>query len=282
MKEKIFIVAELGINHNGDINIAKEIIKKSTDAGVDAVKFQKRSIERVYTKEELDKSRESPFGSTNREQKEGLEFNQEEYDEIDRYCKEIGIEWYASCWDLESVEFIKKYNCKYNKIPSARLNHFELLKEIAKQQKYTFISTGMSLLPEIKLAVDIFKYYKCPFELLHCNSSYPCPDEDLNMLMIPELRSIFHCKVGYSGHSPGITDAVIAAVLGATSIEKHVTLDRTIYGTDQPASLEIHGLIKVVEYIRYIEKALGDGVKKITELENKVRQKLWRIEDVRQ
>lgn len=278
--KNVYIIAEIGINGNGDINIVKQLIDGAKFAGANAVKLQKRTIELVYSQEELNKYRESPWGITNRAQKEGLEHTGEDYDEINRYCHEIGIDWFVSCWDLASVEFMKKYDCKYNKIASARLGHTKLLEEIAKQQKYTFISTGMSTLDEINNVIEIFKNYECPFELMHCNSAYPAKDEELNLLMIPELRSLFKCKVGYSCHSPGIIPPVLAVAMGATSIEKHITLNRTMYGSDQSASVEIHGFKRMIDYIRDAEKQLGDGVKTINETEKKCREKLWKTNDL--
>lgn len=276
---KTLIIAEIGINHNGDVNIAKKLIAMAKESGCDLVKFQKRTIEKVYSKEQLETKRESPWGTTNYDQKKGLEFTKEQYDEIDRYCKEIGIDWFASAWDLESVEFLKQYNLKYNKIASALLGQLDLLKAVAQQGKYTFISTGMNTLPEIERAVDIFRQENCPFELMHCNSQYPLPMEDTNLKCIETLREKFKCKVGYSCHSSGIIFGVLSVALGATSVEKHITLDRAMYGSDQAASLESPGLKKMVEYIRAAEVSLGDGVKTITKGEIKVREKLYKTKD---
>jgi len=279
---KTFIVAEIGINANGQLEIAKKLIDIAKFAGCDAVKFQKRNIYKVYSKEYLKQPRNdnNPFGwKTQEEQKLGLEFNKEEYDEIDKYCKEKQIEWFASVWDLDSVDFIEQYNPKYYKIPSALIVHKELLEKVAKLKKYTFISTGMSTLDEIREAVEIFRNNNCPFELMHCNSSYPCPLEDINLRVIRLLRHEFDCKVGYSNHSPGIIPSVAAVAIGATSIEVHITLDRTMYGSDQASSIEKFGLMKLVEYIRAVEVALGDGIKRITELEEKVKKKLRRYKD---
>lgn len=277
---KTFIIAEIGINHNGNLDLAKQLIVGAKEAGADAVKFQKRTIEKVYTKEELDKPRESPWGNTNRQQKIGLELGRKEYDEIDRYCKELNIPWFASAWDLESVEFLKKYDLKFNKISSALLVHEDLLKTIAQQGKYTFISTGMSTIEEIGTAINIFKKYDCSFEIMHCNSAYPAQDKDLNLLCIKTLKTIFNCRVGYSGHSPGLFDVVFAVLLGATSIEKHITIDRTIYGSDQPSSVEIYGFKRMVNYIRAAELALGNVNKVITQEEEKIKTKLRRYADV--
>ncbi len=273
-----FVIAEVGINHNGDLDIAKKLIDGAIFAGCDAVKFQKRTVEKVYSKEELDKPRESPWGTTVRDQKLGLEFDKKEYDEIDRYCKEKGIEWLASAWDIDSQKFLRRYNLKYNKIASPMLTHRELLEMVTEEKKYTFISTGMSTLEEIEKAVQIFRDAKCPFELMHCNSTYPMKDEDANLKMIPVLRKRFGCKVGYSGHEVGLIVACAAAALGATSIERHITLDHSMYGSDQAASVEIMGFYRLVKYIRAIEKALGNGIKVVTEEEKKVKVKLRRHE----
>ena len=271
----VFITAEIGINHNGDINIAKKLIDVAVKAGCNAVKFQKRTVEKIYSKEVLDSPRDSPWGKTTREQKMGLEFGQKEYNEIDEYCKDNKIEWYASAWDLESQEFLKQYNLKYNKVASAMLTDIELLNKIVEEGKKTFISTGMSTLQEIKNAVDIFKKNKCPFELQHCNSSYPMKIEEANLKCIKTLKKEFNCEVGYSGHeSTGYIICVTAAVLGASSIERHISLDRTMYGSDQAASLEPHGLERMVRDVRRVESILGDGVKKVWPSEIPVRDKL--------
>ena len=255
----IFIIAEIGINHNGDVEIAKQLIDVAKDAGADAVKFQKRTIDLVYSKEFLDSPRESPWGTTQREQKEGLEFGLEEYKEIDTYCKKKGIEWFASAWDIESVKFLKQFNLKYNKIASAMIVHEDLLKEVASEGKYTFISTGMSTVKEIDRAVDIFQKAACPFELMHCVSTYPMDDEDANLNRIKSLRDRYKCKVGYSGHEVGLAVSYAAAALGISSLERHITLDRAMYGSDQAASLEPNGLRMLIGGVRKIEKAMGDG-----------------------
>lgn len=277
---KTFIIAECGINHNGNIEIAKQLIEGAKCAGADAVKFQKRTIDRVYTKDELNKYRESPWGITQREQKHGIEFNESQYDEINNFCSDVGIDWFASVWDLESVKFLEKYNLKYNKIPSPLLTHKKLLIDVAAQQKLTFISTGMSTIEEIEKAVDIFRNAKCNFILMHCNSSYPVDDKELNVSCIQTLRNHFDCSVGYSGHSPGITDGVLAVALGAVAVEKHITINRTLYGTDQSSSLEIHGFAKMIEYIHFIEDAIGDGIKRVTDEEEKIKLKLRRYDDI--
>ena len=270
----IFVIAEIGINHNGDLNLAKRLIDVAVSAGYDAVKFQKRSVDDVYTPEDLNRSRVSPFGTTNREQKNGLEFNESQYDEIDRYCKKVGIEWFASAWDLESQKFLRKYDLKYNKVASPMLTVEPLLSEIAKERKYTFISTGMSTIEEIDTAVQIFAEHECPFELMHCNSSYPTENEEANLRVMKTLRDRYGCDVGYSGHEKGIQISIAAAALGATSIERHITVDRSMYGSDQAASLGLTGLRMLVRDIRTISVALGDGVKRIYDSEIPARKKL--------
>ena len=279
-KNKVFIIAEIGINHNGSMKLTKKLIRSAARAGCDAVKFQKRTIESVYTRDELDKYRESPWGTTNREQKYGLEFTKKEYDQIDAYCKKENIHWFASAWDIESQYFMRQYDLKYNKVASAMLTHRELLQCIAAERKYTFISTGMSTLEQIEKAVQVFKDADCPFELMHCNSSYPMDPEDANLNTIHTLRNKFGCNVGYSGHETGIIVTCAAAALGATSIERHITLDRSMYGSDQAASLEIGGLYRLVEYTREIEKALGNGEKSVTEKEKAIAKKLRKIETI--
>jgi len=270
----VFITAEVGINHNGDLEIAKKLIDVATFAGCDAVKFQKRTIDKLFTKEFLNSPRESPWGKTQRAQKEGLEFGEEEYNEIDYYCKDKGIEWFASSWDVDSQLFLRKYNLKYNKAASPMLTNIPLLKTIAEEKKYTFISTGMSTLDETDKAVELFMKYDCSFELMHCNSTYPMRDEDANLRSIHTLRGRYNCKVGYSGHELGLQISLAAVAIGATSIERHITLDRAMYGSDQAASLEPGGLIRLARDIRVIEKAMGDGVKRVTEAEETVRAKL--------
>jgi N-acetylneuraminate synthase len=255
----IFIIAELGINHNGDLQIAKKLIDMAIFAGCDAVKFQKRTIDLVYSKEVLESSRQSPWGNTVRAQKEGLELSEDEYDEIDKYCKEKGIIWFASAWDLESLKFLRKYDCKHNKVASAMLVCEPLLKEVAKEKKYTFISTGMSESKHIDRAVEIFRQFKCPFELMHCKSTYPMDDEDANLKCIKTLRERYNCNVGYSGHEAGLAISYAAVALGITSLERHITLDRAMYGSDQAASVEPMGLYMLVGAVRKIEKAIGGG-----------------------
>lgn len=270
----IFICGEIGINHNGDMEICKQLIDVAVESGCDAVKFQKRDIDLVYSKELLDSPRESPWGSTQREQKLGLEFDLDEYNEIDEYCKTKKIDWYASAWDIKSQEFLKKFNCKYNKIASAMLVYEDLLNEVASEGKHTFISTGMSTYEEIDRAVDIFKAAKCPFELMHTVSTYPMKDEHANLNMIPVLRERYGVNVGYSGHESGLAISCAAAALGITSLERHITLDRAMYGSDQAASVSPAGLKNLVGSVRKIQKAMGDGVKRIIDDELPVAAKL--------
>jgi len=260
----VFITAEIGINHNGDINIAKKLIDMAKECGCDAVKFQKRTIEKAYSKEVLDFPRESPWGKTTRDEKIHLEFGKEEYDEIDKYCFLNDIEWYASSWDLDSQLFLRQYDLKHNKIASAMLVNYELLETVAQEKRHTFISTGMSTIEEIRKAVDIFRNNNCPFELLHSNSSYPMNPEEANLRCIQTIKNEFNCNVGYSGHEPGASLICVAAVLlGATSIERHITLSRSMYGSDHAASLEREGIYRLVRDIRELDVILGDGVKKI-------------------
>ena len=270
----IFIIAEIGINHNGSLDIAKKLIDMAVDTGCDAVKFQKRTIEIVYSKEVLDTPRESPWGTTTREQKMGLEFGVEEYKEIDKYCKEKNIEWFASAWDVESQKFLRQFKCKYNKIASALLTHIPLLEEVASEKIHTFISTGMATFADIDKAVEIFKKHNCPFTLMHTVSVYPCPEEDLNLNMIHTLKEKYKCPVGYSGHETSPVPSIAAAAMGITALERHVTLDRTMYGSDQSASLEKRGLEILVTGVRSVEKSLGSGKKEFGEAEQKVASKL--------
>ena len=271
----VFIVAEIGINHNGDVELAKKMIDVAKNVGCDAVKFQKRTVEKVYSKEVLDSPRDSPWGKTTREQKLGIEFGQKEYDEIDRYCFLHDMEWYASAWDVDSQKFLRQYNLKHNKIASAMLTDYKLLETVAEEKKLTFISTGMSTMDEVRKAVEIFKKYDCPFELMHCNSAYPMDISEANLLCIPALKKEFNCNVGYSGHEvAGYLVCVSAVLLGATSIERHMSLDRTLYGSDQVASLEPLGWIRLVRDIRKIKQILGDGKKRIWDSELPAKEKL--------
>lgn len=273
---KITIISEIGINHNGDLSIAKEMIKESKLCGADVVKFQKRDISLVYDKNMLASKRESPWGSTFKQQKEGLEFGEKEYREIDDYCKSLKIEWFASAWDLNSLKFLKKFNLKFNKIASAMIVDQKFLNEVAKEKKYTFISTGMSDFNMIENAVSIFRKNDCPFELMHCISTYPFEDTKANLNMIKILKEKFNCNVGYSGHEKGgLAISYAAATLGISSLERHFTLDRTMYGSDQAASITPPTFKELVGGVRKIELALvGSSEKKILEEEIEVAKKL--------
>ena len=271
---KIFIIGEIGINHNGDLKIAKQLIDLCAEAGADAVKFQKRTIDLVYTKEMLDGERDSPWGSTQREQKEGLEFSKEDYSEIDEYCKKKDIEWFASARDLESQKFLQQFNCKYNKIASAMIVYEDLLELVASEKKHTFISTGMSTYVDIDNAVEIFKKHDCPFELMHTISTYPMKESDANLNLIKTLQERYNSDVGYSGHESGVSVSVAAAALGITSLERHITLDRAMYGSDQSASLEPAGWRSLIGSVRKIPAAMGDGVKTIIDAEKPIAEKL--------
>ena len=271
----LYLIAEIGINHNGDLDIARRLIDGAADAGFDAVKFQKRTIDTVYSKEFLDSPRESSWGTTQREQKEGLEFGYDEYCRIDEHCADIGIAWSASAWDIESVEFVRRFDVVFNKVASPMLGHMPFLREVASEGKKTFVSTGMATLGEIDRAVDIFRSANCPFELMHCNSTYPMAENDANLRCITMLRERYGCDVGYSGHESSLLKVCAAAVvLGATSLERHITLDRAMYGSDQAASISTHALHNFVETVRKIPMILGTGQKVITEAEKAVREKL--------
>ena len=260
MKNKTFITAEIGINHNGDINIAKKLIEMAKFAGCDAVKFQKRTINIVYDKQTLDSERKSPWGETQRDQKLGLEFGEKEYDEIDKFCKDKKIDWFFSAWDIDSQNLMRKYNLKCNKIASAMLTYTPILEAVAEEQKHTFISTGMSSYEEIDKAVDIFEKKNCPFELMYTTSVYPSENEMIDINCIPELKKRYNCNVGYSGHEkPAFFISIAAVALGASSIERHITVDRSMYGSDQSASIELMGLMQLVRGIRCIEQVLQSG-----------------------
>lgn len=259
----VFTIAEIGINHNGDLDVAMRLIEMAAGCGVDAVKFQKRTIDLVYDEEVLSAPRESPWGTTQRQQKEALEFGRREYDRIDATCREKGIDWFASAWDPESQRFLQRYDLKYNKIASAMLTYTPLLEMIASERKHTFISTGMSTLEDIDRAVELFRRHECPFTLMHCVSVYPCSDENCNLMMIPFLRERYDCPVGYSGHEVGVMPSVLAVSVGATALERHITLDRAMYGSDQAASLEKRGLELVVNYCSDVKAILGSGQKTV-------------------
>jgi len=270
----IFIIAEIGINHNGDMSICKKLIDAAVESGCNAVKLQKRDINKVYTQEFLDSPRESPWGVTQREQKSWLELDIDKYKEIDKYCKEKNIEWFASAWDLNSQKFLQQFDCKYNKIASPMIVYEDLLRMVAEEGKHTFISTGMTTYCDIQKAVDIFRKENCPFELMHTVSTYPMKDEDANLNMIKTLREKFKCDVGYSGHEVGLAVSYAAAALNITSLERHITLDRVMYGSDQSASVEPAGFRQLVGAVRKIELAMGDGIKKTIEAETPIAENL--------
>ena len=270
----IIIIAEIGINHNGDMSICKKLIDVAVNAGCDAVKFQKRDINKVYSQEFLDSHRESPWGTTQREQKAGLELGEDEYKEIDKYCKDKCIEWFASAWDLNSQKFLQQFDCKYNKVASAMIVYEDLLKMIAEEGKHTFISTGMTTYDDIQKAVDIFTEKNCPFDLMHTVSTYPMKDENANLNMIKTLREKYQCRVGYSGHEVGLAVSYAAAALGISSLERHITLDRSMYGSDQSASVEPQGFRQLLGAVRKIESAMGDGVRRIVDAEILIAQNL--------
>jgi N-acetylneuraminate synthase len=273
--KKPYLIAEIGINHNGDINIAKKLIKQAKDSWFDAVKFQKRTINIVYDEKILDTPRESPWGNTTREQKLGLEFEKKEFDEIDKYCKELNIDWFASAWDIESLEFLKSYDLKYQKIASAMIVDKEFLNEVSKRDRHTFISTGMSTIEDIDYAVNIFRQNKCSFELMHCVSTYPMKVEDANLITINSLKEKYKCNVGYSGHENGVVVSLAALQFNISSLERHITLDRTMYGSDQAASLEFKGMTQLTESIQKYLQAVGEpALGKVIDSEIPIAKKL--------
>ena len=272
-----FIVAEVGINHNGDLELAKKLIKAVADSGCEAVKFQKRTVDVVYTPEELAKPRESPFGMNNGDLKRGLEFGYDEYVEIDRYCRSIGIMWFASCWDEGSVDFIAQFNPIVYKIASASLTDDNLLHYHRGKGKPIILSTGMSTLEEVDHAVEVFG--REDLVLLHCTSAYPSKVEELNLRAISTLARRYDIPVGYSGHEVGLYTSLAAVVLGACYLERHITLDRAMWGSDQAASVEPQGFVRLVKDIRAVEKAMGDGIKRVYESELPIMNKLRRVKN---
>lgn len=274
MPKEVYVIAEVGINHNGDINLAKEMIDVAVSSGCDAVKFQKRTIDVVYSREELDKFRESPWGTTQREQKEGLEFGAKEYDEIDTYCKLKGIEWSASAWDLESLDFVEKYNPPFHKIASALTTNLDFVEKVAKLGRATFMSTGMCTYEEIEKSIGFFKKYNTKLILMHTVSTYPSDIADLNLLQISELCEKFGIPVGYSGHEANVSPSIVAASLGAVAIERHITTSRAIYGSDQAASLEPAGLNSLVGSIKKVPIVRGNGIRVAIAGEEPIARKL--------
>ena len=271
---KPFIIAEVGINHNGDMTIAKKLIDVAVEAGCDAVKFQKRNINVVYTKSYLEGTRESPWGTTQRDQKEGLEFSHKDYLEIDKYCKSVGILWTASAWDEDSQDFLNQFNVPFNKVASAMVTKLDFIEKVAAEKKHAFVSTGMCTLEDIDTVVHVFRSAGCPFTLFHTVSSYPCNDTDCNIKMITTLKERYNCPVGYSGHERGLLPSVLAVSLGAVSLERHITLDRTMYGSDQSASLEKPGLRRLVRDVAKVSATLGTGEKTYSADEKKISDKL--------
>lgn len=270
-----FIIAEIGINHNGSVSLAKKMIDIAVTTGCDAVKFQKRTIDVVYTKEELAKERKSVFGNTNGDLKRGLEFGEAEYKEIDEYCKKKGIIWFASCWDEASVDFMEKFDVPCYKIASASLTDDNLLKYTKSKGKPILLSTGMSTMEEIRHAVSILGEEN--LVIYHCTSTYPSDTGEMNLRVIPEFKKEFSCPIGYSGHERGVTPSVISVVMGANSVERHITNDRTNWGSDQAASLETAGLYHMVRDIRQVPILLGDGVKVVYDRELPIIEKLRRV-----
>lgn len=271
-----YIIAEVGINHNGDINIAKKLIDVAAAAKCDAVKFQKRTVEVVYSAEELARPRESPFGDTNGDLKYGLEFGQEEYAEIDRYCKQNNITWLASCWDEQAVDFIEQFKVPRDKVASASLTDDGLLRYTRSKGCPILMSTGMSTLEQIDHAVDLLG--KKDLVVLHTTSTYPALYEELNLRVIPMLKQRYGLPVGYSGHETGLSTSIAAVAMGACTVERHITLDRAMWGSDQAASVEPQGFSHLVRDIRLVETAMGDGVKRVVEREVPVMQKLRRVD----
>ena len=274
-----FIIGEIGINHNGSIENAIKLIDYAKKYDFDAVKFQKRTIDLIFSPEELDKDRDTPFGKKNGDLKRGLEFGKKEYDKIDQYCKKVGIEWFASPWDIESYKFLLDYEPKYMKVASCLLTIKPLIKEIASSTSYrTFISTGMSTIAEIDEAVKIFKDNNNDnFELMHCVSTYPCKSEEVNLNIIETLRKRYGCDIGYSGHEEGLQISCAAVALGATSVERHITLNRTMFGSDQAASISPEGMRILSRDIRITEKAMGISEKSLLESEKPIRKKLSNV-----
>jgi N-acetylneuraminate synthase len=272
--KRALIIAEIGINHNGDLDIAKRLIEQARAADCDAVKFQKRTVDIVYSPDVLAQPRESPWGTTQRAQKEGLELGKKEYDAINAHCRTLGIDWFASAWDIPSQRFLRQYDPKYNKVASAMLTHREFIEEVAGERRPTFLSTGMCDFKQIDAAVDVFRRADCPLVLMHTVSTYPAPEKDLNLRLINTLRERYRLPVGYSGHESSVSPSVMAAMMGAVAIERHITLDRAMYGSDQAASLEISGLLSLVSMIRKIPASLGDGIKRMAPGEEGVAKKL--------
>lgn len=270
-----YVIGEIGINHNGDLGIARKLIDVAADAGCAAVKFQKRTLEVVYSAEELARPRENPFGPTNGDLKRGLEFGADQYKHISDYCTGLSLDWFASCWDEASVDFMEQFAPPAYKIASASLTDDRLLKHHRATGRPLIVSTGMSTLQQVDHAVEILGTKD--LVLLHTTSAYPAQLADLNLRMIPKLRERYGVPVGYSGHETGLVTSAAAVALGACVVERHITLDRAMWGSDQSASVEPQGLTRLVREIRAVESALGDGNKRVTEAEVPVMQKLRRV-----
>ncbi len=273
-----FVIAEIGINHNGSVDLAKRMIDEAVMAGCDAVKFQKRTVTKVYTPEELDVYRPNYYGSTNRDLKLGLELSYEDYCIIDEYCRDKKIMWFASCWDLDSVDFIEQFDVPCHKVASAMLTDDEFLLKLKSLGKPILLSTGMSSMEEIRHAVDLLG--EDNLVLFHCTSTYPTNHTEINLRVIEAFREEFSCPIGYSGHERGLLPSILSVELGANSVERHITVDRTLWGSDQAASLEPEGLRRMVRDIREVKKILGDGNKKVYDSELPVRDKLRKTKKV--
>jgi len=266
MKNKILIIAEIGINHNGDLSLAKKMMQLAKDSGCDFVKFQKRTPDITTPENKKEIIRDTPWGRISYlRYKKKIEFGLKEYEKIDKFSKKIGIGWFASAWDIQSLKFLKRFKSKYNKVASAMITNLNFLNEVAKKKKTTFISTGMCTHKDIQKAVKIFRKNKCKFVLMHSISSYPAKEEDLNLSLIPILAKKYKCEVGYSGHESSVSPTIGACYMGAKFVERHITLDRAMWGTDQSASLSPDGLMHLVNMIRKITIIKGDGKKRILE-----------------
>jgi N-acetylneuraminate synthase len=270
-----FVVAEIGINHNGDVQLAKQLVDAAVEAGADAVKFQKRTVEVVYSPEELARPKESPWGDTYRDYAQGRELGEEEYGAIDAHCRERGILWFASCWDEGSVDFVERFDPPCYKLASASLTDDALLRHHRTTGRPLIVSTGMSTLEQIDHAVEVLG--KDDLVLLHTTSTYPSKFDELNLAAIETLRERYDVPVGYSGHEVGLVPSVAAVVLGAVVVERHITLDRAMWGSDQAASVEPHGFQRLVRDIRVVETARGDGVKSVYESERESIARLRRV-----
>jgi N-acetylneuraminate synthase len=272
----VYIVGEIGINHNGDVEIAKQLIEKAHQAGMDAVKFQKRTPEICVPKEQQSQMRETPWGYISYlDYRYKVEFGEEEYGQIDRLCKQLGINWFVSVWDEPSVDFMEKFSPSCYKVPSASMTDLPLLKKLRTTNRPLILSTGMSSMDQIRTAVK--EIGSDNLVITHTTSAYPCQPDELNLRMIPTLKSEFDCPIGYSGHEVGLVPSAVAVALGACLVERHITLDRAMWGSDQAASVEPQGMEKLVKYIRVTEQSLGDGIKKVYDSEKSSLQKLRRV-----